>query len=322
MRTIHSVLIAGLCLGLTACPTSSSVKRTEPDAAHTGSIAGLAGEYDNHAERFSVDGKPAGPTAPPAIHYWISTPEGDTGTLLWRVTLPETVPLQEGRWLLRYERNGFVPYRPLNAAAEGVFATGARFKYEAGDWAVLNACTMKPAASRSGVEFAADPVACGALLPGIGPVGALLPLRFRLDGDKLRVVNVADQARGVDAATVSQRVRWFGGWNAINGGGPKASPENNDWHLKRDLKLHSEGGRIPLVWRDGTPSGYTLELARLTYRESNTEVLRLAVIEDATSKTLAYVWGDPTARRIGLNLGWLQVGLEQNDSGGKEAVAR
>lgn len=150
------------------------------------------------------------------------------------------------------------------------------------------------------------------MLPGIGATAALLPLRFRLDGDKLRVVTVADQARGADAATVSQRVRWFGGWDAINGAGPKAQPENNDWHLKRDLRLHSEGGRIALQWRDGAPSGYTLELARLTYRESNTEVLRLAVIEDATGKTLSYVWADPDARRIGLNLGWLQVGLEQD----------
>jgi len=313
MRMSHSVLVAGLCLGLAACPMSAPVKG-DAEAAHAAGIGGLAGEYDNHAERWTADGRGVpGPAAAPSIHHWLSNPGGDTNTVLWRVVLPDTTPVQEGRWLLRYEKTGFVPYRPLSVEAEGLFAAkDARFRFDAAAWAALTPCTLKPAASRSGTEFAADPSACSAMLPGIGATAALLPLRFRLDGDKLRVVTVADQARGADAATVAQRVRWFGGWDAINSAGPKAVAENNDWHLRRDLRLHSEGGRVALQWRDGAPSGYTLELARLTYRESNTEVLRLAVVEDATGKTLAYVWADPDARRIGLNLGWLQVGLEQD----------
>ena len=40
-------------------------------------------------------------------------------------------------------------------------------------------------------------------------------------------------------------------------------------------------------------------------------MLRLAVMEDATGKMMSYVWADPDSRRIGLSLGWLQVGLEQ-----------
>ena len=37
----------------------------------------------------------------------------------------------------------------------------------------------------------------------------------------------------------------------------------------------------------------------------------LDVIEDANGKTLTYVWADDTAHAIGLNLGWLQVGLHE-----------
>lgn len=304
-------LLAPFLLLMSACATLSP--RSGADSAVTVPQE-LAGEYDNHAERWSASagGKQApGGTSAPAIHHWLSHPGGDRDQLLWRVVLPDTTPVQEARWLLRKENSGFVPYRPLTAAAEAVFQDPAKsVRPDDKDWAALSACTLKAAASRNGLAFAADPSACSALLPGIGATAALLPLRFELIADRLRVVTVADQARGVDAATLSQRVRWFSGWDALNGGGAKAAADNNDWHLRRDLRLHSEGGRVALKYRDGAASGYSLELARLTYRESNTEVLRLAVIEDASGKTLSYVWADPEARRIGLSLGWLQVGLE------------
>lgn len=306
-------LVLGSSLLLSACATLSA--GGTKSAAPVGAPPELAGEYDNHAERWtaSAGGKQAPATnAAPAIHHWISHPGGDRGELLWRVVLPDTTPVQEARWLLRNEKNGFVPYRPLNAAAEAVFQTPDKaVRVDDKSWAPLTACTLKPAASRNGLAFAADPAACSALLPGIGATAALLPLRFELIEDRLRVVTVADQARGVDAATLSQRVRWFTGWDALNGAGARAGAENNDWHLQRDLRLHTEGGRVALKYRDGAASGYSLELARLTYRESNTEVLRLAVMEDATGKMMSYVWADPDSRRIGLSLGWLQVGLEQ-----------
>ena len=161
------------------------------------------------------------------------------------------------------------------------------------------------------MALAVDAGACSSLLPGLGSSAALLPQRVSLNDDTLVLATVSDMARGADATTTSHRVRWFTGWDAMNGGGPKATTQK-DWHLKRDLRLHSEGGRIPLQWRDGAASGYSLELARLFYKESNTEVLRLAVIEDASGRTLSYVWANPDATRIGLNLGWLQVGLDTN----------
>ena len=38
-------------------------------------------------------------------------------------------------------------------------------------------------------------------------------------------------------------------------------------------------------------------------------VLQLNIIEDATGQTLDYAWADPSTSIIGINLGWLQVGL-------------
>ena len=51
-------------------------------------------------------------------------------------------------------------------------------------------------------------------------------------------------------------------------------------------------------------------LERLTYREGNVPVLKLSVVGDADGSTLAYAWANPEATRIGINLGWVQVGLD------------
>lgn len=39
-------------------------------------------------------------------------------------------------------------------------------------------------------------------------------------------------------------------------------------------------------------------------------IRKLSVVEDASGQTLAYAWANPEATRIGINLGWVQVGLE------------
>jgi hypothetical protein len=97
----------------------------------------------------------------------------------------------------------------------------------------------------------------------------------------------------------------------LNGAGPDAAADSNDWHMDRKVRIGSEGGRYPLAFRDGNPSGYSLLLERLTYREGNVPVLKLSVIDDRNNRTLAYAWANPEATRIGISLGWVQVGLDQ-----------
>ncbi len=284
-------------------------------ASTPGGLAALAGEYDNRAQIWDAQTAAMG-AAPeiPAIHQWLRpTPDG---ALLWRLASPKAA--QEGRWLLREEGDAWVPYRPLDAAALSYFAGESdpvRFRFEPAAWAPLTACALQHA--DGGSAHRADAAACSALWSGLGEAAALLPLRVQVDGETIVVATVADAARGAGATTVSRRVRWFSGWDALAGGGAQAQAQasNEDWHVRRDLRLHSEGGRVELRWRDGAPSGYVLELARLTYRESGTEVLRLAVIETTGNRVLSYAWADPGATRIGINLGWLQVGLEQEGTG-------
>jgi hypothetical protein len=68
---------------------------------------------------------------------------------------------------------------------------------------------------------------------------------------------------------------------------------------------------VPIRWRDGAPSGYSLELERRSYAERKLSVLQLNVVEDASGQVVDYVWASPQATAIGLNLGWLQVGLTE-----------
>jgi hypothetical protein len=48
----------------------------------------------------------------------------------------------------------------------------------------------------------------------------------------------------------------------------------------------------------------------MTYRDGSVPVLKLSVIEDASGSSVVYAWANPEATRIGINLGWVQVGLE------------
>ena len=63
--------------------------------------------------------------------------------------------------------------------------------------------------------------------------------------------------------------------------------------------------------------GYGVTLVLLTldlkhYRNRRLDEAKLSVLDDATAQALAYAWADPDAERIGINLGWVQVGLERN----------
>jgi hypothetical protein len=274
----------------------------------------LPGEYDNH-EQVAHGG--AGVVLMRVQHdLRVVERERDHVTWVWRLRAAGQTPLSSV-WLLRAQAadNGrrihIVPYRPLDAVAADALLveSAAPFHYAAEQWAELAPCAQDGAWEGGKFSAAASVEACSVLLPGLGEKAALLPLRFVIDGDMLRVAAFADSARSADAVEDARRVRWFEGWAAINGGGPQAKAGNQDWHFDRNLRLSSEGGRAVIHWRDGTPSGYTLELERSNYPERKLTVLQLNLIDDASGKTLTYAWTDPQATSIGMNLGWLQLGF-------------
>ena len=106
----------------------------------------------------------------------------------------------------------------------------------------------------------------------------------------------------------ARRVRQYQGWVALQRSrlDPDAAPD--DYVFVGEAYWHDEGFVLPIL--DGEqPTGYAIELARLTYQNTRTAVLKLGVIDEATGETLSYAWAAPGADRIGINLRWIQSGL-------------
>ena len=106
----------------------------------------------------------------------------------------------------------------------------------------------------------------------------------------------------------ARRVSHYRGWVALQRSrlDPDAAPD--DYVFVSDADWHDEGFVLPIL--DGEqPTGYAIELARLTYQNTRTAVLKLGVIDEATGETLSYAWAAPGADRIGINLRWIQAGL-------------
>jgi len=318
---MRRVWLAVIVFAVGGCQAAGPAATRPPGSVANGdALAVLArlipGEYDNHEQ---VVRAAAGAAALRVQHELVVTAhEHDALSWLWRLRTAAAQPLTT-TWLMRaeYAHSGHqlrvTPFRPLVAnAADSAFTDSAGFRFVAEQWAELAPCALDLGWDGAKVSAAANVDACSALLPGLGESAALLPLRFALDGDMLRVATFADAPRGADAVEEARRVRWFEGWAVVNGGGPQAKAGNQDWHFDRDLRLSSEGGRMPLRWRDGAASGWSLELERTSYPERKLSVLQLNVIDDATGKVLTYVWTDPQSTAIGINLGWLQLGFAQS----------
>jgi hypothetical protein len=293
------LLLSFLLLG--GCAALQPARAPLPAASND---APLAGEYDNHSQVWAAGG--AGDTLPPPHVRIVIQPVDDGAWSLWHIRLDAQPPLQ-ATWAM--QRRGAGPDAVLLPHRASVATPAPADRFAAAEWTPLDACALH--ATGEGGGFVADAAACALLAPGIGPAAALLPLAAAHAGDTLRLRLYADQARGPEAHEEARRVVWFTGWAAVNGAGPTATATADDWHMDRTLALGSEGGRAALPWRDGSPSGYSLRLERLAYRDGDVPVLKLSVVEDASGAVLAYAWANPEATRIGINLGWLQAGLER-----------
>ena len=131
---------------------------------------------------------------------------------------------------------------------------------------------------------------------------AKLPNRINIDESLLTAVWPTGEAE------LALRVRHYRGWVALQRSRLDASSPDDDYVFVREANWHDEGFLLPIL-DGGQPTGYAIELARLTYQNTQTAVLKLGVVDVATGKTLSYAWAAPGADRIGINLRWIQAGL-------------
>ena len=124
-----------------------------------------------------------------------------------------------------------------------------------------------------------------------------------------------------ERAERARRVRHYTGWVALRRSrlDPAAAPD--DYVFVSEARWHDEGFVLPVLDGD-RPTGYAVELARLTYQNTRAAVLKLGVIDAATGETLSYSWAAPGADRIGINLRWIQAGLTRDSQGEGSADPR
>ncbi len=132
-----------------------------------------------------------------------------------------------------------------------------------------------------------------------------LPATLDVDAEWLTATWSTPEGETVERA---RRVRHYTGWVALRRSrlDPDAAPD--DYVFTERARWHDEGFVLPVLDGD-RPTGYAVELARLTYQNTGTAVLKLGIVDTETGATLSYAWAAPGADRIGINLRWIQAGL-------------
>ncbi len=107
-----------------------------------------------------------------------------------------------------------------------------------------------------------------------------------------------------------KRAHLFEGWTAVmKDGSTDIRGEDGPadaWAGQRDLLTHDQGGLVRINDR------FSAQLAQLTYK-NGTRVLKLGIVDNATGKTIAYTWANHDAKRIGINLRWIQAGFTSKE---------
>ncbi|XQW83437.1 chromophore lyase CpcT/CpeT [Thalassotalea piscium] len=108
----------------------------------------------------------------------------------------------------------------------------------------------------------------------------------------------------------NRKVTYFTGWTGARIGG-KDAPKDAKWNFSSNVVIHNEGQIFPIIDdKTGKESAYSIQLAKLTYQNTQDPILKLGLIENKTGKTITYIWSDRDNVKIGMNLRWMQAGIK------------
>lgn len=105
-----------------------------------------------------------------------------------------------------------------------------------------------------------------------------------------------------------RKCRFYTGWAF-----ELKNDSSRDYYVFRNLVLHDQGERITLQDSNGYLSPYQIQLASYTYTQTQVPVLKLGLYEGYSQKTKLYIWGEPGAKRLGMNLKYFQTGFTLSD---------
>ncbi len=147
--------------------------------------------------------------------------------------------------------------------------------------------------------------------PGWALGSACIRERFRLDKEGLHSWTRPCEEEE-ETLHAGRRLRYYQGWMGIQQKRLGLKEEGDGWLFVRGFRIHSEGQIVPLSVADGTTTGYSVQLAQLTYLGSGQAILKLGLL-DESGYTMTYTWADVGAQVIGMNLRWFQVGLRAEE---------
>ncbi|TRW18045.1 hypothetical protein [Glacieibacterium frigidum] len=97
-------------------------------------------------------------------------------------------------------------------------------------------------------------------------------------------------------------------WGSVPRAAKKADG-SEDWLFERTLKLHDQGGRVAFGGGDTGAAPVVLRLRNVVWPSGPNQPSLVLYVHKPGSPDIAesYSWADPSARRIGINLRWMQA---------------
>lgn len=301
--TLRGILVSSVLLGLSACAAwNGQGAKPSGDSAVAELALLLSGVYNNHAQvwRLRQQGQAA-----PLFTRVVIEPAADGGAgerhLLYsqfKAGTQQEELLRRVRWVLR---TGNEPQTVVQSV----------FQQSGGEWQEWGGCSVYWHKTEAGYQGRTRGSGCRFRAQSSEQV-VVFQREFALTPAGL-TYRQSLQSPGGDPQSQSlqlARLVPYAGWAGVR---PErdVAPAGGDWRLDDAIRVHNQGGTAQLMTGDGQRLGYTVKLEQLVWPDSGIPMLRLGVLDSETGELLAYAWAEPDARRIGLNLGWLQVGLER-----------
>ncbi len=100
----------------------------------------------------------------------------------------------------------------------------------------------------------------------------------------------------------NRKARNFSCWVAVK------HQEGEGWHFERNRKLHDQGGRFWVTTDEATPQRVGLKMRNVVWPYGNNKPsLVVYAYKGDSERAESYAWSEPTAKRVGLNLRWMQA---------------
>lgn len=106
----------------------------------------------------------------------------------------------------------------------------------------------------------------------------------------------------------NRKARHFSCWMAVK------REKEEGWYFESKLMLHDQGGRVWLTTDEKEPITVGLKMRNVVWPYgTNKPSLVIYAYREGEDKAVSYAWSEPTSKRVGLNLRWMQASCSHVD---------